>query len=160
MHRDDDCAFTIVVGDLNVRNVDWLIFPARNSREGKALHNVACYHGLETIMRQPKRDTYLLDLILSDCDFIKAVAIVRFRDHLSTKAAIEFAMPEEEVVERLCFNYKKANWEARNTDLNSLNWRALLGCLDVDDAVAVFMGELLRLDCAQVLREEYELYVQ
>ena len=201
----DDCAFTIVVGDLNVHNIDWLNFSANNSREGKALHDVACSHGLEQFMKEPTRDTYLLDLILSDCDFIKAVAIPGFSDHLGTKATIKFATPEEEVVERFCFNYKKADWAALNAELKSLNWRAFLGGLDVDDAVAVFTRELLRLvkshvpsrmvssrssshpwltqrcayavqeklravgtpmaaakreDCARVLREEYELYVQ
>ena len=108
-------------------------------------------------------------------------------------------------MERFCFNYKKANWAALNADLKSLNWRALLGGLDVDDAVTVVTRELRRLvkshapsrmvfsknsihpwltrrcanavqeklravgtpmadakrnDCARVLREEYELYVQ
>ena len=70
----------------------------RNSCEGKALHDVACSHGLEQIMREPTHDTHLLDLVLSDHNFIKGVAIIGFRDHLGTKATIKFAMPEEDVV--------------------------------------------------------------
>ena len=58
---------------------------------------------------------------------------------------IKFAIPEQDAVERFCFNYKKAKWEALNTDLREMEWRWLLGGLDVDDAVAVFTRELLRL---------------
>ena len=76
-----------------------------------------------------------------------SLRLLRYRvsaNHLGTQATIKFATPEEEVVERFCFNYKKADWAALNADLKSLNWRAFLGGLDVDDAVTVFTRELLR----------------
>ena len=141
----DNCAFTVVVGDMNIHQIEWLTFSANNSSEGKKLQDVACCHGLEQIVKAPTRDRYLLDLVLTDCDFITADVVPGFSDHFGTKATIKFTMPQQEVVERFCFNYKKANWEALSNDLHQVNWRMFLGGLDVDDAVTTFTRELLRL---------------
>ena len=96
-------------------------------------------------MKAPTRDRYLLDLVLTDCDFITADVVPGFRDHFGTKATIKFTMLQQEVVERFCFNYKKANWEALSNVLHQVNWRMFLSGLDVDDAVTTFTRELLRL---------------
>ena len=96
-------------------------------------------------MKAPTRDRYLLDLVLTDCDFITADVVPGFSDHFGTKVTIKFTMPQQEVVERFCFNYKKANWEALINDLHQVNWMMFLGGLDVDDAVTTFTRELLRL---------------
>ena len=74
--------------------------------EGKELQDVACSHGLKQIVKAPTRDRYLPDLIPTDCDFISAAAVPGFSDHLGTKVTIKFALPEQDVVERFCFNYR------------------------------------------------------
>ena len=78
-------------------------------------------------MKAPTRDRYLLDLVLTDCDFITADVVLGFSDHFGTKVTIKFTLPEQEVVERCCCNCKKANWEAHNSDLREMNWSMLLG---------------------------------
>ena len=103
------CAFTIIVGDVNVHHIDWLTFSFRNSCETKALQDVAWSHGLEQIVKEPTRDRYLFDLVLTDCDFAAAGVIPGFSDDLGTKVTIKFAIPEQDAVQRFCFNYKKAN---------------------------------------------------
>ena len=78
-------------------------------------------------MKAPTRDRYLLDLMLTDCDFITADVVPGFSDHCGTKVTIKFTLPEQEIVERFCFNYKKANWEDLNSDLREMNWSMRLG---------------------------------
>ena len=77
--------------------------------------------------------------------FITPDVVRCFSDEFGTKVTIKVALPEQEVVERCYFNYKKANWEAPSNDLHQVNWRMFLGGLDVDDAVTTFTRELLRL---------------
>ena len=93
----------------------------RNSREGKELQDVACGHGLEQIVKAPTRDRYLLDLVLTDCDFFTADVVLGFSDHCGTKVTIKFTLPEENVVERFCSNYKNADWDSFNKDLREVN---------------------------------------
>ena len=141
-----DCLFTIIVGDMNVHNREWLRFSSGGiSREGRELHDTACTHGLEQLVREPTRGDNLLDFVLSDADCVSASVIPGFSDHLGTKVDVEMSMPEKETVDRVCFNYKKAAWGDLNTDLAAINWRQLLGGLNPDDAATVFSRELLRL---------------
>ena len=140
----EDCVFTVVVGDMNVHNREWLVHSARVSREGRELHDVACTHGLEQLVREPTRDNHLLDLVLTDCDHASASVIPGFSDHSGTKVTVKFSVPEEESVERLCFNYKKAAWDDLNVELSDKNWHSMLAGLSADDAVEVFSRELLR----------------
>ena len=105
-----------------------------NLREGKKLQDVACPRGFQEIVKAPTRDRYLLDLLLTDCDFITADVVLGFSNHFGIKVTIKFVLPEQEVVKGFCFNYKTANWDAPNKDLHEVKWSMLLGGLNVDDA--------------------------
>ena len=62
----EECVSSIVVGDMNTHNKDWLRWSNSNSREGRVLEDICCGCGLEQKVHGPTRGPYLLDLVLSD----------------------------------------------------------------------------------------------
>ena len=140
----ESCAFTVVVGDFNVHQKNWLRHSERNSQEGRELQDVASMHGLVQSVKEPTRENVLLDLVLSDCENLSSSVIPGFSDHKGTKSVIKFEVPEEEFIERECFNYTKTDWSKLQTDLSSVDWQQLLSGMSIDDAVDIFTRELLR----------------
>ncbi len=56
----------IVVGDMNVHNVEWLAYSNGTKPEGRELENVCSETGLVQLVPGPTRGDHLLDLVLSD----------------------------------------------------------------------------------------------
>ncbi len=118
-----DCAFTVAVGDMNVHNIEWLAHSTHNSVEGRKLCEVACSHGLQQYIREPTRESNLLDLVLSDCgESLSAQVIPGLSDHYGILASIKLSIPESHVVERECFNYTKADWESMRKAFAETRW--------------------------------------
>ncbi len=138
----ESCVGTIIVGDLNVHNKDWLRFSSNNSKEGRELHAFCCSHGFSQHVCGPTRNDHLLDLVLSDLETVKVDIIPGFSDHEGLSIKIPFTTPETEFVERECFNFQKADWESMGKDILNTNWNELLEDLHVDDAVSVFTETL------------------
>ena len=59
-----DCVASIVVGDMNVHNKEWLRCSNRTSADGLELEPVCCKHGMKQHVKGPTRGAYLLDLVL------------------------------------------------------------------------------------------------
>ena len=57
---------TIIMGDMNVHEVDWLKFSNRSSLEGRELQAFSNIAGLSERVGKPTRGDNLLDLVLSD----------------------------------------------------------------------------------------------
>ena len=69
-HREGTLG-SVVVGDFNVHQRQWLVHSAKNTPEGKALEDTCRDEGLKQLVREPTREEYLLDLVLSDLDGVK-----------------------------------------------------------------------------------------
>ena len=61
-HKDHALG-SIVVGDLNVHQANWLRHSSRNSPEGAELHQICCDMGMKQVVETPTRSDYLLDLV-------------------------------------------------------------------------------------------------
>ena len=57
---------TVIVGDMNVHNPQWLKFSPHPPPEGAALRGCAVMNGLEQCVRVPTRGLNLLDLVLTE----------------------------------------------------------------------------------------------
>ena len=68
----NEFVWTIILGDMNVHNLDWLRFSYQNFREGKELEKVCIPHGLSQCVKGPTRGDYFLDLLL--CDFASQIS--------------------------------------------------------------------------------------
>ena len=122
-----DCSFTMVVGDMNVHNIEWLAHSSVNSPEGRELHDVCCSHGLHQYVREPTRESHLLDLVLSDCDdLLKVKVIPGLSDHKGVLASLQLSAPETVEIKRLCFNYAKADWGSMRDAFKHTDWEAIL----------------------------------
>eukprot|EP00973_Karenia_brevis_P035304 4868915-Karenia_brevis.AAC.1 len=55
-----------MIGDFNVHEESWLRFSAGTSPEGRELHEITVEYGMQQYVNEPTRESYLLDLVLSD----------------------------------------------------------------------------------------------
>ena len=62
----NDVIGTAIIGDLNCHHARWLYHSAGVSTEGRALHRFCMENGFQEFVKQPTRQSYLLDLVLSD----------------------------------------------------------------------------------------------
>jgi len=114
---------TILVGDLNIHHIRWLKFSARNSPEGDALLNFCREFGFEQLVQSPTRDSYLLDLVLTDLQLHpKVVVKPGISDHSIVTASFTTCIPVQEVSERTVWKYQEANWTAMRNELSSYSW--------------------------------------
>ena len=98
----------IIVGDMNVHNIEWLHHSSRNSIEGRELHDVVCSHGFEQHVYELTREHYLLDFVLSDFgDTLKAKVIAGISDHNGVLVKTFLSSPVVEEVSRHVFSYSK-----------------------------------------------------
>ena len=72
---------TLVVVDLDVHQRKWLVHSARNTPEGNALEETCKDRALKQIVREPIREKYLLDLVLTDLAEVRVLTHPRVADH-------------------------------------------------------------------------------
>ena len=65
--------------------------------------------------------------ILSNCEICKS-------DHYAITFDLKLKIAREKPVKTQRFNFKKANWDNLNTELNNVNWISVLDCLEPDIA--------------------------
>ena len=56
----------VILGDMNVHNLDWLRFSYQNSREGKELEKVCISHGLSQSVKGLIHGDYFSDVVFFD----------------------------------------------------------------------------------------------
>ena len=136
-----DCVSTIVIGDMNVHNPEWLRWSTRPTPEGTALENVCCEMGLEQFVQKPTRGENLLDLVLSDLASglrTKVTPGIHDDDHWGVLASVDVSIPSSEPVSRKVYNFKKANWQRLRGILRDKSWEDFFVNLSADDAAEGF----------------------
>jgi hypothetical protein len=122
---------TIIIGDINVHSQRWLRHSNSNSVEGTMLQNICNEVGLKQFIREPTRDKYLLDLVLSDVDLICEVG-PKIADHKSIVARLEAKVQKNIVVKRTVWNYRNADWVQMQERLECTDW-SFLQAMQPDD---------------------------
>ncbi len=91
-----DCVSSIVVGDMNVHNPEWLRWSNRTTPEGTELETTCCVHGLEQHVRSPTRGNHLLDLVLSTFESgltCRVTPGIHDNDHDGVLTKVKLAVP-------------------------------------------------------------------
>ena len=120
-----ECVSSIIVGDMNCHNKEWLKWSSRNSPEGTALEDVCCSCGLSQKVKGPTRGPHLLDLVLSDFESGVRTRItpgIHDNDHKGVLATVKLSVPVSEPVQRKVYDYAKANWSGLKRELSNVDW--------------------------------------
>ena len=117
---------TIIIGDINVHSKRWLRYSKSNSAEGELLRLYCNELGLRQIVKEPTRYDNLLDLVFTDMSDIISEVGPRVADHNYVVATTDVDVPEDVVVERSVWNYKKADWTLLQEQLEDHDWSFLL----------------------------------
>ena len=119
----------IIMGDLNVHNIEWLTYSNRNSPEGRTMEAICCEHGLRQLVRKPTRGSYLLDLVLSDlASGIRCTVVpgIHENDHDGVLTKVDLCIPASEPVIRKVYDFKKADWAQLKRLLLDIDWKDIL----------------------------------
>ena len=116
---------TFVLGDLNVHSKRWLVHSARESAEGQLMAETSRRLGLRQLVRQPTRDKYLLDIVLTDVPDCKASTHAAVADHKSVVTTVSFKVPETASHTREMLDFRDADWERLNTEIAEADWNFL-----------------------------------
>ena len=101
---------TVIVGGMNVHHKEWLHFSRSTTPEGRALYTACLRCGFQEKVGKPTRHSYLLDLVLSDMDWVNCM--YRFSIKWFNKAflsAVRAAKRAREVVDRVRFINREVN---------------------------------------------------
>ena len=102
---------TIMIGDFNVHNKQWLKFSSHDSPEGYALQQLCQRQGFCNYVNSPIRGQHLLDLVLSDLtDCVYCQVLLPISDHnlVFTELSVNYEIVANQ--SRSVFDYKSAHW--------------------------------------------------
>ena len=122
----------IVIGDFNIKGIDWASGNARGSIEREFLNGFADLGLFQCINTATHDKGKTLDILLTtSTSYLKNLKIIdteRFciSDHYAITFSITEKVKRKQHVRRLCYNYKKANWKLLNEELEMISWENLL----------------------------------
>lgn len=152
---DDAFVGTILVGDFNVHHRRWLVHSSRNSNEGRLLHDICVDHGLMQGVKEPTRGKYLLDLVLSDLLSMSSVKVYPpIADHCVVACVVDVETVISDPVERVVWDFRKADWSSLQAALSEVDWRELLTTCDVDTAAERLTETILQHASAHIPRRK------
>ena len=108
---------TLIIGDVNVHSKRWLKHSSGETPEGTRLHEICQDEGLKQIVREPTRNEYLLDLVMTDIPKIEAEVGGKIQDHRYVLTKLKLTVPETEMLHREVWNYRKADWARLKDEL-------------------------------------------
>ena len=122
----------IVIGDFNLNGVTWATGSYKTSVEKEYIHGFANLGLLQCINEPTHKRGNTVDILLTtSLNHIKDIKIIdteRFciSDHFAITFVVTETIKRKPRVKRKCYNYKNANWDALNAELNMLDWDNLL----------------------------------
>ena len=116
-----------MVGDLNVWHKKWLKHSPSNTAEGEQLQQVCHTYSLVETVRKPTREGNLLDLVLTNfASNTTTTLLPKLADHCGVLARVEVPTPQETVVTREVWCYKRAKWNLLKEKLQKTDWAEVL----------------------------------
>ena len=141
---ENNAVGTLLVGDLNVHNAGWLKHSTGTTPEGRALQHFCGENGFEEKVKQPTRNEYLLDLVLTDLGKgVVAKVLPKLQDHSLVLATTALGVPKEYEEERERWLYKKADWKGFRRALANTDWSFVEEASSTDLAQEEFTAKIL-----------------
>jgi len=114
-----------LAGDLNIHHKKWLKFSNADTPVGADLKTFCDSYNLSQLVREPTRNEYLLDLVLTDIPNCKTTVVHYIADHKGILTKLPGPEVLERSVEREVWILKKARWNELQEDLSQYDWRVL-----------------------------------
>ena len=108
----------IIVGDLNIHHQRWLYFSRENTAIGGDMKTFCDFHGLTQLVREPTRNEYLLDLVLTDIGGATVEVTPRIADHKGVLVKLPLSVVNETILRREMWILKNANWKCLSKALS------------------------------------------
>ena len=140
----------IVIGDFNLNGVTWATGSYKTSVEKEYIHRFANLGFLQCIHEPTHTKGNTLDILLTtSLSHIKDLKIIdteRFciSDHFAITFVVTETIKRKPRVKRKCYNYKNANWDALNAELDMKFWDNLLDCCEPETAWLNFKNILFK----------------
>jgi hypothetical protein len=120
-----ECSGVLMAGDLNVHHKKWLRHSNDNTAVGTDLKAFCDYHGMSQLVREPTRNEYLLDLVITDICKCSVTVLPRIADHNSLLVKLPIPEVLEKTVKREVWMLKDADWKTLKQELGNYDWRRL-----------------------------------
>ena len=114
-----------IAGDLNVHHRKWLRFSNGNTLQGSDLKCFCDFYGLCQLVREPTRQDYLLDLVLTDISPCSISVLPSIADHKSVLTKLPVPEVLETTIKREVWILAKADWKSLSKDLLAYDWKNL-----------------------------------
>ena len=115
----------VIAGDLNIHHKRWLRFSNANTQVGTELKQLCDYYGMWQAVREPSRNDYLLDLVLTDVQNLRASVTPYIADHKGIWIKLPFAEILEASFEREVWHLGSADWKSLRKQLSETDWSTL-----------------------------------
>ena len=125
-------------GDLNLSSTDWVTNLSTHSIEQIFLDEFIRLGLLQCISTPTHIKNNILDIVLTNSDsYIRNIKILSDHeacksDHYAITFEIKFRIERKKPLKTKSFNFKRANWDQLNNDLNNIDWISFLDCHEPD----------------------------
>ena len=132
LHRKKMLRKFLVIGDLNLKSINWSTGTSENALETEFLNGFAELGLAQCIDAATHNKSNILDVLLTKSKHyisdIKIIDTERFciSDHYAIRFNIKHKVYRKPHTKRTRYNYKNDRWENLNNDLNTINWDSLL----------------------------------
>jgi len=115
----------LLLDDMSIHHKRWLRFSSGDSPAGAQLRALCDCRGLSQLVREPTRNDFLLDLVLTDVADTSVRVLPAIADHKAVRVNIPMtAIIETEVTSRV-WQLKSANWAGLQQELEGFDWAML-----------------------------------
>ena len=127
-----------LVGDLNLRSINWHTNLSTNNLEQMFLNEFIRLGLIQCVHAPTHIKNNILDIILTNSDnYISNLEILCNHeacksDHYALTFEIKLKIKRKRPLKTKNFNFKQANWDRLNIDLNSVDWLSLLDSIEPD----------------------------
>ena len=137
-----------LIGDFNLRNVNWETNSSSNNVEQLFLEEFFRLGLIQCIKAPTHIKDNILDVLLTNSENlisdiqIKSNCEICKSDHHAINFDIMLKIKRKKPIKIKRFNFKRANWHSLNIDLNSIDWISMLDCMEPDQAWKNFKDTL------------------